>query len=205
MRPLALALSIMLHPLLMPVYALALAFSLDIHISFFLDERGRWIILGMVAIMTVVFPMLSIALLWRSGLVTDLAMPKRAERTAPYVMTLFYQAMAYYLLRRNDQDPALLALLTGGMAALLLTLLINLRWKISAHLVGMGGLLGGLTGLLLLHRSFAPVELAPVLLAVGALGTARLLISDHTPAQVHAGAALGFLTTFGCVIMERYV
>jgi hypothetical protein len=49
------------------------------------------------------------------------------------------------------------------------------------------------------------VELAPVILAVGALGTARLLISDHTPAQVHAGAALGFLTTFGCVITERFV
>ncbi len=184
MRPLALALSIMLHPLLMPVYALALAFSLDVHTSFFLDERSRWLILGMVAIMTVVFPVMSIALLWRSGLVTDPAMPNRAERTAPYVMTLFYQGMAYYLLRRSDQDPALLALVTGGMAALLLTLLINLRWKISAHLVGMGGLLGGLTGLLLLHRSFAPVELAPAILAAG---------------------ALGFLTTFGCVITERFV
>ena len=205
MRPLAFALSIVLHPLLMPVYALALAFSLDVHTSFFLDAKGRWIILGMVAVMTVVFPLISIALLWRSGLVTDPAMPRREERTAPYVMTLFYQAMAYYLLRRGDQDPALLALLTGGMAALLLTLLINLRWKISAHLVGIGGLLGGLTGLMLLHRSFEPLQLAPVILAAGALGTARLLISDHSQAQVHLGGALGFLTTFGCVITERFV
>ena len=105
MRPIALALSIVLHPLLMPVYALALAFSLDVHTSFFLDERGRWIILGMVALMTVVFPLISITLLWRSGLITDPAMPKRHERTAPYVMTLFYQAMAYYLMRRSDGRP----------------------------------------------------------------------------------------------------
>lgn len=205
MRFLANALSILLHPLLMPVFTLAAAFSLDLRIGYFIDDRNRWIILGMMAIMTVIFPVLSITLLWRSGAVSEPTLPKREERTAPYVLTLFYQAMAYYLMRQNDHDPATFALLFGGMAALFTTLLINLQWKISAHMVGIGGLLGTLTGLLLLHGTIAPLQLAPFILVAGVLGTSRLLVSDHTPAQIHVGGAVGFLCTFACVTQEFFV
>lgn len=205
MRPLAHALSILLHPLLMPVITLGLAFSMDPHLAYFIEPKSRWIILAMVGIMTVVFPLLSITLLWRSGLVSGPTLPMREERTAPYVMTLFYQAMAYYLMRRSDHDPATFALLFGGMVALLTTLLINLQWKISAHLVGIGGLIGALSGLVFLHGTIGPLQLAPFILVAGALGTARLLVSDHTPAQIYVGGAVGFLCTFACVTQELFV
>lgn len=205
MRPLAQALSILLHPLLMPAITLGLAFTLDPHLSYFIEPRGQLIILAMVGIMTVVFPLLSITLLWRSGLVSGPTLPRREERTAPYVMTLFYHGMAYYLLRRSDHDPATFALLTGGMVALLSTILINLSWKISAHMVGIGGLLGALSGLLLLHSTITPLELAPFIVVAGALGTARLLVSDHTSAQIHVGGAVGFLSTFACVTQQLFV
>jgi hypothetical protein len=155
--------------------------------------------------MTVVFPLLSIALLWRSGLVSGVTLPLREERTAPYVMTLFYHGMAYYLLRRSELDPATFSLVFGGMVALLATLLINLRWKISAHMVGIGGLLGALSSLLVQHGTIAPLELAPFILVAGALGTARLLVSDHTPAQIYAGGAVGFLSTFVCIMRQVIV
>ena len=205
MRPLALALSILLHPLLIPVITLCVAFRLDPHLSYFIEPRSQLIILLMVGVMTVVFPLMSIALLWRSGLVSGPTLPLREERTAPYVMTLFYHAMAYYLMRRSDHDPATFALLTGGMVALMSTLLINLQWKISAHMVGIGGLIGTLCGLLLLHGTIVPLELAPFILVAGAIGTARLLVSDHTPAQIYVGGAVGFLSTFACVTQELFV
>ena len=202
MRFLAHALSILLHPLLMPVITLGLAFTLDPHLSYFIEPRSQLIILVMVGVMTVVFPLMSIALLWRSGLVSGPTLPIREERTAPYVMTLFYHGMAYYLLRRNELEPTTFSLVIGGMVALLATLLINLRWKISAHMVGIGGLIGALTSLLLQHGTIAPMELAPFILVAGALGTARLLVSDHTPAQIYVGGAVGFLSTFVCVMKQ---
>jgi hypothetical protein len=205
MRPLAHALSILLHPLLMPVITLGLAFTLDPHLSYFIEPRSQLVILAMVGIMTVVFPLLSITLLWRSGLVSGPTLPLREERTAPYVMTLFYHGMAYYLLRRSELDPATFSLVIGGMVALFATLLINLRWKISAHMVGIGGLLGALSGLLLQHGTIAPLELAPFILVAGALGTARLLVSDHSPAQIYAGGAVGFLSTFVCIMKQVIV
>lgn len=205
MRPLAHALSILLHPLLMPVITLGLAFTLDPHLSYFIEPRSQLVILAMVGIMTVVFPLLSITLLWRSGLVSGPTLPLRQERTAPYAMTLLYQAMAYYLLRRSELDPATFSLVIGGMVALLATLLINLRWKISAHLVGIGGLLGSLSGLVFLHGTIGPLQLAPFILVAGALGTARLLVSDHSPAQIYAGGAVGFLSTFVCIMKQVIV
>jgi hypothetical protein len=39
----------------------------------------------------------------------------------------------------------------------------------------------------------------------GALGTARLLVSDHTPAQIYAGGAVGFLSTFVCIMRQVIV
>jgi len=205
MRPLAHALSILLHPLLMPVLTLGLAFTLDPHLSYFIEPSSQLVILAMVGMMTVVFPLLSIALLWRSGLVSGVTLPLREERTAPYVMTLFYHGMAYYLLRRSELDPATFSLVIGGMVALLATLLINLRWKISAHMVGIGGLLGALSSLLVQHGTIAPLELAPFILVAGALGTARLLVSDHSPAQIYAGGAVGFLSTFVCIMRQVIV
>ena len=43
------------------------------------------------------------------------------------------------------------------------------------------------------------------LMVAGALGTARLLVSDHTPAQIYVGGAVGFLSTFVCVMKQVIV
>jgi hypothetical protein len=65
--------------------------------------------------------------------------------------------------------------------------------------VGIGGVLGMVFGLMLLHG--AQLRTLPLLLVLaGALGSARLLVTDHTPAQVYTGAALGFAGTFLCLL-----
>ena len=46
-----------------------------------------------------------------------------------------------------------------------------------------------------------PVGFAPILLVMtGALGTARLLVTDHSPAQIYAGALVGLASTFLCLL-----
>ncbi len=199
MRVAARWISILLHPLFMPVYTLVLAFRLDFNLSFFLPPVVLWVTLGMVFVMTVLFPLTSVLMLLRGGLVETLEMRTRKERIAPYVMTLFYYSLAYWLLRKTEHHGATYAMLFGAILAVGLTTVITLRWKISAHMVGIGGLLGALTGLFLLHGTFNIQVLAIVIVIVGVLGTARLVDSDHDPAQVHIGALLGFLVMFLCV------
>lgn len=185
-------LSIALHPLFMPVYTLAFVLWADPY--FYMEPRSRLVLLAMVVLMTVAFPITSVLLLIRSGMVSGLRMPGRRERIAPYLMTLVYYGMTGFLLARTALHPALISLMMGAALALLITTLITLWWKISAHMVGVGGMVGALFALGQLHGlSFAgPFML--VLIMAGALGTSRLLVSDHTPTQVYAGFLVGGLS-----------
>lgn len=198
---LARVLNILLHPLFMPLYTVALAMRFDPYVAFFLPGDLRWLVFGMVALMTVAFPLTSVLLLLRNGLIGDLHMNERRERVAPYLMTAIYYGMMWYLLHHTPVDAALHAVFIGAILALLLTTLITLRWKISAHLVGIGGLIGALCGLSSIHHlPLLPVIAVAIVLA-GALATARLLTSDHTPAQVYTGSAVGFGCTYFCVVL----
>jgi len=201
MRPFSKTLSVLLHPLLMPLFATWLALELDPHLGYFLPPQARWLLLGMLAIMTIGFPLTSILLLLRAGLISSLEMPVRQERIAPFAMTLVYYGLAYYLLRKAPLHPAVHGIFLGVIAALTTTLIITLRWKISVHMVGIGGVIGAVIGIGMLHAlPLIPLVAALVLLA-GVLGTARLFTSDHTQAQVIAGTVLGTGCTCGAVLL----
>jgi hypothetical protein len=204
MRKAAHVLSLLLHPVWMPTLAILIAFWADPHLTIGFTAKGRWIIVGMVFIMTALFPIISTLMVWRTGAVSELAMPMRRERILPFVLSLVYFGMAYYLLRRTPNHPVTLALFTGCVSALVATLLVTLGWKISAHMVGIGGLVGMLLGLMLVHGAQAPALLGLLFVVSGALGTARLLVTDHSPAQIYAGGALGMFCTFFCVVLGLY-
>jgi len=187
--------SIVLHPLFMPVYTLALALWCDPRFGYFLDLRARMILLAMVALMTVAFPLTSALLLIRTGMLSGLQMPNRRERIAPYCMTLVYYAMTWFLLARSPLDPIVLALISGAILALLLTTIITLWWKISAHMVGVGGVVGALVAMDLVHGLNLMLPISATILVAGAVGTARLLVSDHTAAQAYSGFLVGAVCT----------
>ena len=101
MRAVAKFLSVLLHPLFMPLYLVMLIFQIDPHVAFFLAPEHRWIIFGMVALMTIAFPLTSTVLLLRTGIISSLQMPERGERIPPYLLTLIYYGMMWYLLQRT--------------------------------------------------------------------------------------------------------
>lgn len=195
------AISVLLHPLFMPVLALWVAMHLDPHLSYFLPAQARLFTLGMVSMMSVLFPLISMLLLRRAGLISSLEMPLRQERIAPFVMTLIYYGMTYYLLRQTRLDGTVLALFSGAMLALIITTVITMRWKISVHMVGIGGVVGTIAGIAEVHGTPMLFWLACSIVAAGLLGTARLLTGSHVPAQVYAGGVLGFLCTYGCIAL----
>ncbi|MBK8498653.1 MAG: hypothetical protein IPL52_07510 [Flavobacteriales bacterium] len=189
MLAIAQLLSILLHPLFMPVYTLAFVLWADPY--FYMEIPSRTVLLAMVALMTVAFPITSVLLLVRSGMVSGLRMPDRRERIAPYCMTLVYYGMTWFLLAKTRLHPQLIALMVAAGFALLVTTLITLRWKISAHMVGAGGMVGAVFSVAQSHSLAFAVPLMIAVLVSGALGTSRLLVSDHTPAQVYSGFLVG--------------
>ena len=204
MQQISRVLSVLLHPLLMPLITVWAVLAVDPNLGYFLPN-SRWIMYSMLAVMTVAFPITSSMLLLRAGVLSSLEMPTRQERIAPYVMTLMYFGMAYYLLRRTPLHPAVNAIFFGILIAMAATLIITIWWKISAHMVGIGGLLGALIGLSMIHGLFLLPMIALVVMVAGVLGTARLYTSDHTQGQIIAGAGIGWCCTQGALVFDLWV
>ena len=205
MRPLANLLSILLHPLWMPTLTIVLCFGIDPYMSYGFTKEGLWMVYGMVFAMTALFPLTSVLLMRRTGLVTDMTMPTRQERIPAYFITLIYYMVWYYVLRTRLGSPLTLGIFFGATLGLLLVLLITLRWKISAHMAGIGGLIGASVSAMVMDEHEAPMLLCVLFVLAGLLGTARLVASDHSPAQVYAGALVGFACVVGCTMNGLYI
>jgi membrane-associated phospholipid phosphatase len=90
----------------------------------------------------------------------------------------------------------MLLVVLGVILALLAVTIINHWWKISAHLTGIGGLIGGVCSFAM-NYSILPVGLVITLLLISLLLMyARLYLNAHTPMQVICGFLLGLLATF---------
>ena len=77
-------------------------------------------------------------------------------------------------------------------------MLINTRWKISAHLTAWGGLLGGIADYCLwTNRLPARWILLTAMLITCLLMYARIILKAHTPEQTAAGLLLGLIATAG--------
>jgi hypothetical protein len=205
MRSAANILSILLHPLWMPTLVLYVAFGVDPHIALPYPPESRLIMLGMVFAMTAIFPLTSAFMMRRTGVISALSMPQRHERLMPYTVTLMYYGLCYYLLRRTPAHPMLWSMFFGATIAMALTLIITFRWKISAHMVGIGGLIGAFAAMISLHDVIAWPLIGILFVAAGALGTARLLASDHSQAQIYGGAVLGGVCVFAFALNGLYV
>ena len=123
-------------------------------------------------------------------------MSDRKDRTIPFIATLFCYAAGAYLLFSLPVPRIFGVMVSGAALAILWCLLVNLKWKISIHMVGIGGVMGILFGFA--YYFHANVLLALIILSVlaGILGTARLLRNAHLPSQVYLGFLGGFFLEF---------
>lgn len=162
-------------------------------------------LLILIFIGTFAVPSLLIYYLFRSGYVSNLHLNDLADRRLPYFLTaLVYLFLAYLFAFRMQSVSTIapqIAILLGSIAvSILLIGLISLYWQISAHGVGIGGVLGAIGGMML---KFSEMDLfVPLLLLVlltGFVASARLRLNAHTPAQIGVGLALGLGVSVGAV------
>ena len=149
------------------------------------------------AILTLVIPiMLLLFMRWR-GYIGSLHIENPKQRTTPYIYTLICYGFWAYFVHGVVRLPVFMQVVViGAIGALAAVTVINHWWKISAHLTGIGGLLGGVCSFAM-NYSTLPLGLIIGLLVVSLLLMyARLYLDAHTPMQVVCGFLLGLLATF---------
>jgi membrane-associated phospholipid phosphatase len=214
---LARIISFIFHPLLMPTLLCGcLLYGTPEHIFIggaydnalsspilggFISAKGGLLLL--VFLYTFVIPALGIYYMYRLGWVRSLQLQNLRDRRLPYLFTMlvytFFTAYTTYFL---PQLPALSLLIGGITLSICLVSLISLYWQISAHAVGVSGVLGAVGVLLAKHHSTSLFcAFLALLLLNGFVISARLRLNAHTPLQTSAGFILGFLVSVVCASM----
>ena len=185
-----------LLPLLMPVYGLILAFNLSI--LSFAPTSSKVVFTAITAGINFVLPVLVFLLLKRLGLIGDIGLNQRRERLVPYIVTILCMGATGVFMFTRHAPSWLVMFFAGGAVAAFVNLMINFRWKISAHAAAIAGVVAMLVRIM--HNDVPQPGMLTWLITFivlsGVLGSARVWLGRHTPFQVLAGYAVGFLSVF---------
>lgn len=182
------------HPLIVPsVCTVALLWGpTPWHI---LPAGSKWLILTTVALGTYIIPISCIPILMIIGLVKSIRMHSRAERRWPLIAAAGTSLCAYITASRLGFPLIITTFLLTNTILTIMAIGINGFWKISLHMTGMGGMAALMLTLGLFTASETAISLPATFVVAGLVGSARLQLGAHTPAQVWTGFAMGFAVT----------
>lgn len=198
------AISAVFHPLMMTSYMAVLlaVFMPEAFIPY--PEAAIWQLVLSFFILTALFPALFVFGLWMfTPLVTDLELTDRKERLVPFVvLILFYSLAAYFLVIMLELGPIIRVLLFSAIVMIAIMLVINTRFKISIHCSAAWALAGYALGL---SVNYSLINILPMVFGTivigGLIGTSRLYLGCHKPAEVWLGTLLGFIYSFLVVLI----
>lgn len=161
--------------------------------AFKVSEKLGFLIYAVVFLNTCLLPLFSTLLMKKFGLVSSMQVNHQGERNVPYLTSFIFFSSTWWLLSKAPLPPMVAQLMLGATIAVLLTGIINLKIKISAHMVAIGGLAGALLmlGINGLHDYTLWVILSFML--SGIMGWARLQLKAHSPFEIYSGFLLGMM------------
>ena len=148
-------------------------------------------LLLVVYLFTVVAPSLLIHLYRRVQGWTSHEMGWKERRIVPYIISILCYFGCFFWMEYRNTPRVISIILVVALAIQMACALINVWWKISTHTAAIGGVAGSLVSYSIAF-SFNPLWwLCLVLLLAGAVGTARMILRQHSLSQVVGGFMVG--------------
>ena len=190
--------SYLLHPILMPIIVLYIGINnVDyLYLIFHNYSNNLYVI---ILTFTMVLPLISSILFVKSGRVESLEMRKKEERRGPLFVSALIMGIGFfkfYLISKLSFH--LSAIYISSIILLFFAFLITKRWKISLHMLGIGGATGAFIAL---NYIFGGIYYFVVLFFFlsGLLAFSRLDQKAHNASQVYVGFVLG------CVFQSLFI
>ena len=188
-------LSFVFHPVLMPTYAILLLLYFSKVFSQFMPIEQKTHLINLTLIFTLLLPLLGVFLLKKLKIVSSIYMENQKERKWPLLIAI----SSYYLLFRMFEflyiHPIIIKLVLGAILILFLAVIISNFWKISLHMLGIGGVLGAF---LAIHTLFGGniFLIITLLFCAGLVGFARVNENAHNLKQTYLGFIIGTCIEF---------
>ena len=142
----------------------------------------KLIVLGIVYCFTILTPTITIFLFRKINGFARQELSERKKRYVPILLTIISNIPWY-----------MTGIILASLVVSIICIAVNLKWKLSEHMAGMGGVIGGLISFSALF-GYNPVGwLCLFILIAGILGSARIVLGHHTLGEVLSGFAVGLI------------
>lgn len=182
--------SVLFHPLLMPVYGLLIIFTCPALYGY-LPFQVKKIILFIVIINNVLIPLMMITYFRFRNLISTWTIGNRKERILPLVTTTMFYAFTVYLIYRFHIPLFIKSFIICSAALVLAVTIITFWFRISLHATACGAI----TALVMILSFRMQISLTWMLIVVilvsGLVMSSRLWLKAHTPSEIWAGFLLG--------------
>ena len=184
--------SVVFHPLFMPLYGLAILMSAPTFLKYLPAEAKRILFL-VVLINNVFIPLSLLPFLRYRNIISSYHIDDRKERIIPLLTSSILYCTTSFIVFRFQVPFFLKSFIFATSVVAIVVSMINFWWKISIHAVGAGALTA--TVVALTFRMHTPLTwyLLAVILVSGAILSARLILNSHNPSQVWTGYLTGFM------------
>ena len=194
----------LLSTLFMPLYS-----SLWVFIGLFLFSYMKMLpldykllIVCIVYFFTIFVPTICITLFRILKKWTHRELSHREHRHMPYIVTLLSYATCLVVMTRMNTAMFFRGIVMAALVSQIICIIINIWWKVSTHMVGMGGLAGALNAFSILFFYNPVVPFCGLLLLSGMLGTSRIILRQHSLAQVLVGFVIGYACSMTFILIR---
>lgn len=191
MQKFAKAISLIFHPLIMPLVGVVFFFFKSPR---YIPEPVMYAKVYAISLLTIVVPLLVFYLLKNRGIVATIYLSKVKERIVPLIIQC-----VLVLLILNRVTPAnelielyyfFLGILVSSMACLVLAFF---KLKASIHMTAIGGVLMFFMAIGIHYKININGSLALLFVISGAIASSRWILKAHTPAELIIGFVVGFI------------
>lgn len=153
----------------------------------------KLIVLGVVYCFTILMPTLTIFLFRKINDFSPEDLGERKRRFMPFLLTITSYVFCLVMMHRLNIPWYMTGIILAALIMMVICIVVNLKWKLSEHMAGVGAIVGGLVSFSALF-GYNPVWwLCLFILIAGVLGTARIILQHHTLGEVLVGFAVGLI------------
>ena len=156
----------------------------------------KGIVLGIVYCFTILTPTITIFLFRKINGFARQELSERKKRYVPILLTIISYVFCLLMMRKLNIPWYMTGIIFVSLVISIICILVNLKWKLSEHMAGMGGNIGGLVSFSALFSYNPVVWLCLFILIAGILGSARIVLGHHTLGEVLSGFVVGLVCSF---------
>ena len=156
----------------------------------------KGIVLGIVYCFTILTPTITIFLFRKINGFARQELSERKKRYVPILLTIISYVFCLLMMRKLNIPWYMTGIIFVSLVISIICILVNLKWKLSEHMAGMGGIIGGLVSSSALFSYNPVVWLCLFILIAGILGSARIVLGHHTLGEVLSGFVVGLVCSF---------